>query len=136
MPAGREGINWEEMMSRKTWKIAASCAAICMAFVATQAAAAINVQVLSSMPQLVTGGDALVKISGATTAPTVTVGGTDVTAMFKGDATKGWEGYVTGLKDGDNALVVKSGSDSATLNLVTGSIVNLNSPAHPTGSLA
>ena len=45
-------------MSRKTWKIAASCAALCVAFAATQAAAAINVQVLSSMPQLVSGGDA------------------------------------------------------------------------------
>jgi hypothetical protein len=105
-------------MSRKTWKIAASCAALCVAFAATQAAAAINVQVLSSMPQLVSGGDALVKITGAAAAPTVTVGNTDVTTMFKGDATKGWEGYVTGLKDGDNTLVAKAGSDSATITLV------------------
>src|ERR1019366_7316285 len=105
-------------MSRKTWKIAASCAALCVAFAATPAAAAINVQVLSSMPQLVSGGDALVKITGATAAPTVTVGNTDVTTMFKGDATKGWEGYVTGLKDGDNTLVAKAGTDSATITLV------------------
>jgi hypothetical protein len=105
-------------MSRRTWNVAASCAAICVAFAATQAAAAINIQVLSSMPQLVSGGDTLIKITGATAAPTVTVGGTDVTSMFKGDATKGWTGYVTGLKDGDNALVAKAGADSATVNLV------------------
>ena len=84
-------------MSKRTWQVAASAAAVCAAFIATQAAAAINVQVLSSMPQLVSGGDALVKITGATAAPTVTVGGADVTAAFKGDATKGWVGLVSGL---------------------------------------
>jgi hypothetical protein len=105
-------------MSRKIWQIAASCAAIGMALGATQAAAAINVQVLSSMPNLVTGGDALVKITGATAAPTVTVGGADVTAQFKGDATKGWTGYITGLKDGNNELTAKAGTETATLTLV------------------
>jgi hypothetical protein len=105
-------------MSRKIWRVAASTAALCVAFVATQAAAAINVEVLSSMPQLVSGGDALVKISGATAAPTVTVGGTDVSSAFKGDATKGYVGLVTGLKDGDNALVAKAGADTANLTLV------------------
>jgi len=105
-------------MSRKTWQVAASCAAICVALGATQAAAAITVQVLSSMPTLVTGGDALVKITGATAAPTVTVGGADVSAQFKGDATKGWVGYVTGLKDGNNDLTAKAGTDTATVTLV------------------
>ncbi len=105
-------------MSRKNWQIAASCAALCVAFSASQAAAAITVQVLSSMPQLVTGGDALVKINGATAAPTVTVGGVDVSAQFKGDATKGWTGYVTGLKDGNNDLTAKAGADTATVTLV------------------
>jgi hypothetical protein len=89
-----------------------------VAFGATQAAAAISVQVLSSMPNLVTGGDALVKITGATAAPTVTVGGVDVTARFKGDATKGWTGLVTGLKDGNNELTAKAGTETATLTLV------------------
>src|SRR5262249_8176195 len=98
--------------------VAASCAALCAAFGATQASAAITVQVLSSQPQLVSGGDALVKITGATAAPTVTVGTTDVTAMFKGDAKAGWTGLVTGLKDGDNALAVKAGTDTASVTLV------------------
>src|SRR4051794_26424528 len=105
-------------MSRRTWQVAASAAAVCAAFVATQAVAAINVQVLSSMPQLVSGGDALVKITGATAAPTVTVGGADVSSAFKGDATKGWVGLVTGLKDGNNDLNAKAGSDTATITLV------------------
>jgi hypothetical protein len=105
-------------MSRKAWQVAASCAAICVALGATQAAAAISVQVLSSMPNLVTGGDALVKITGATAAPTVTVGGADVTAQFKGDATKGWTGYITGLKDGNNELTAKAGTETATVTLV------------------
>ena len=66
-----------------------------------------------------TGGDALVKITGATAAPTVTVGGVDVSSAFKGDATKGWIGYVTGLKDGDNdAVSAKAGTDTANLTLV------------------
>ena len=105
-------------MSRKLWQVAASSAAICVALGATQAAAAITVQVLSSMPTLVTGGDALVKIVGATAAPTVTVGGVDVSAQFKGDATKGWTGYITGLKDGNNDLSAKAGTDTATVTLV------------------
>ena len=105
-------------MSRKTWQVAASCAAICAAFVATQAAAAINVQVLSSMPQLVTGGDALVKITGATAAPTVTVGGADVSSMFKGDAKNGWTGYSPASRTATTLWSPRSGSDTATVTLV------------------
>src|ERR1051325_4631014 len=105
-------------MSRRMWQVAASTAAICAAFVATSAFAAINVQVLSSMPQLVSGGDALVKITGASAAPTVTVGTTDVSTVFKGDATKGFVGLVTGLKDGDNTVTVKAGTDTANVTLV------------------
>src|SRR4029078_5319049 len=70
------------------------------------------------MPQLVSGGDALVKITGATAAPTVTVGTTDVSTVFKGDATKGFVGLVTGLKDGDNTVTVKAGTDTANVTLV------------------
>ena len=76
-------------MSKRAWRLTASfgwpetnplprvvsgLAFACGALVASQASAAITIQVLSSMPQLVTGGDALVKISGATAAPTVTIG--------------------------------------------------------------
>ena len=57
--------------------LAASAAAIAGA---TSASAAVGISVLSSMPQLVTGEDALVRITGATAAPTVTVGAKDLSS--------------------------------------------------------
>ncbi len=105
-------------MTRQAWRLAASCAVVCAAFGASQAAAAISIDVLSSKPQLVTGGDALVKISGASAAPSVTVGGKDMSAAFKKDAGGAWVGLVDGLHDGDNALVAKAGADQATVTLV------------------
>jgi len=47
-----------------------------------------GVEVLSSFPQLVTGGDALVKVTGANAAPVVTVGGTDLSAASSTDSAK------------------------------------------------
>src|SRR6185503_3090053 len=99
--ANREVIH----MTVNARRLLASVAFACGALVASQASAAITVQVLSSMPQLVTGGDALLRISGATAAPAVTVGGADVSAAFKADGAGNWIGLVTGLKDGDNALL-------------------------------
>ena len=45
----------------------------------------VTVDVLSSFPELVTGGDALVQIAGVSTAPTVTVDGRDVSTSFVAD---------------------------------------------------
>jgi hypothetical protein len=104
-------------MSKRAWRLTTSLAFACGALVASQASAAVTVQVLSSMPQLVTGGDALVRISGATAAPAVTVGGADVSAAFRADTGGNYIGLVTGLKDGDNALAVKAGADTAALTL-------------------
>jgi hypothetical protein len=98
--------------------------AIAGAFLATSFAASsvmaqnLSIEVLSSRPELVTGGDALVRIAGAASAPTVSVGGNDVSAAFKADAKGGWVGLVTGLKDGSNALAVKAGGKDASLTLV------------------
>ena len=78
----------------------------------------LSIEVLSSRPELVTGGDALVRIAGAASAPAVSVGGNDVSAAFKSDAKGGWVGLVTGLKDGSNALAVKAGGKDASLTLV------------------
>src|SRR5207247_628079 len=78
----------------------------------------LSIEVLSSRPELVTGGDALVKISGVEAAPQVTVGGKDVSGVFKSDAKGGWVGLVAGLKDGDNALIVKAAGKEGTLTLV------------------
>ncbi len=70
--------------------------AIAGAFLATSSALAqtLSIEVLSSRPELVTGGDALVRITGAASAPTVPVGGHGVSVAFKSDAKGGWVGLV------------------------------------------
>ena len=105
-------------MNRKAWRLSASLAFACGAFVASQASAAITVSVLSSMPQMVTGEDALVQIAGATAAPTVTVGGKDVSAVFKKDAKGNYVGLVTGLAKGNNDLAATAGADKANVTLI------------------
>ncbi len=92
-----------------TMALAAGCA-----LGALPATAAVTVQVLSSMPQWVTGGDALVKVSGASSAPTVSGAKGD----FKSAGDNTWIGLVSGLKDGANTVTIKAGSDSAQLKLV------------------
>ena len=77
----------------------------------------LSIEVLSSFPELVTGGDALVKITGVSTAPRVTVGGRDVSSAFVADGSSGWIGLVDGLVDGENALAVSAGGGHATLSL-------------------
>jgi Tannase-like family of unknown function (DUF6351)/Putative peptidoglycan binding domain len=95
----------------------ASCLAVITAVVgsvlgashaAAQSAAGPRVDVLSSQPSMVTGGDALIKVAGAN-RPTVIVDGTDVSGGFTSDHRDSWIGLVTGLKDGDNTLAVSSG---------------------------
>jgi hypothetical protein len=105
-------------MSTKGWRLSASLAVAAGSLVASQASAAISVDVLSSRPELVTGGDALIKVSGASAAPTITVDGKDVAVAFKPDPKGGFVGLVTGLKDGDNMVAVKAGADGANVKLV------------------
>ncbi len=78
---------------------------------------ALSIEVLSSRPELVTGGDALVRISSAE-APKVAVGGNDVSAAFRPDQKGGWVGLVEGLQDGRNQLVVKAGGKEAAVTLI------------------
>ena len=102
------------------WRLTASVAVICGAFAAGTAAAQnpkLAIEVLSSRAELVSGGDALVRIA-ADAAPQVTVGGKDVSAAFKSDSKGGWVGLVGGLKDGDNALLAKAGGKEGALTLV------------------
>src|SRR5262249_49161432 len=77
----------------------------------------LNIEVLSSRPELVSGGSALVRITGASGAPAVTVEGKDVSGTFKGDAQGRFVGLVEGLKDGDNRLIAKGGGREAALTL-------------------
>ena len=105
-------------MNRRVMCLAASFAVIYGVLTGGQAwAQGLSIEVLSSFPELVTGGDALAKITGASTAPNVTVGGRDVSASFVADGRGGWIGLVDGLVDGDNALVVSAGGGQATLTL-------------------
>src|SRR5256885_14640457 len=100
-------------MNQRGWRLSASLAFAAAALAASQAVAAISVEVVSSRPDLVTGGDALLKVTGATAAPTVAVDGKDVAIAFKPDGKGGFVGLVTGLKDGDNLVAVKAAPDSA-----------------------
>ena len=77
----------------------------------------LRIEVLSSFPELVTGGDALVKVSGARTAPTVTVDGRDVSTVLAADGRGGWVGLVDGLVDGENTLAASAGGVHATLSV-------------------
>src|SRR5256885_13645238 len=66
------------------WRLTASVAVICGALAAGTAAAQnpkLAIEVLSSRAELVSGGDALVRIA-ADAAPQVTVGGKDVSAAL------------------------------------------------------
>jgi Tannase-like family of unknown function (DUF6351) len=78
---------------------------------------ALSIEVLSSRPDLVTGGDALVRISGPE-APKVTVDTSDASAEFRPDQNGRWVGLIEGLKDGANQLVAKAGGKEATVTLV------------------
>jgi Tannase-like family of unknown function (DUF6351) len=84
----------------------------------TPSQTALGIDVVSSRPDLVTGGDALVRISGAEAAPKGTVGANDVSGAFRPDSKGGWVGLVEGLGDGANRLVVTAGGKEATLTLV------------------
>jgi hypothetical protein len=103
-------------MRETTLRLLASSIAVFATLAASQAWA-LTLEVLSSRPELVSGGDALVRISGTSGAPTVTVDGNDVSAAFKTDASGNWVGLVGGLKDGDNRLTAKAGGSEAALTL-------------------
>src|SRR5260370_42137937 len=85
--------------------------------------AAPSVTVLSSRPDMVSGGDALVEIKLAPGVPAqtleVTLNGRDVTKAFHQDSARRRSliGLVEGLLDGRNSLVAKAGSSSTTLYL-------------------
>ncbi len=111
-------------MTRHTMRLAVSLVvasgalAGSAAWAQTTSQTALGIDVLSSRPDLVTGGDALVRVSGAQVAPKVTVGAADVSAAFRPDSKGGWVGLVEGLADGANRLAAAAGGKEATLILV------------------
>src|SRR5262245_23923935 len=108
-------------MHKEQWPLTVALArfrAVVATSAGAQSASSLTIEVLSSRPELVTGGDALVRITGTTEAPKVSVGTTDVSGVFKSDQKGGWVGLVADLKDGGNQLVAKAAAKEATLTLV------------------
>ena len=104
-------------MKRWRW-LNAICALFCGVVTGPQAwGQGLSVEVLSSFPELVSGGDALVKVVGSSGSPTVMVGSRDVSPAFVTDGQGGWIGVVDGLRDGDNELSVTSEGNRAALSL-------------------
>ena len=92
----------------------------------TAAAGAFQIAVLSSRPDMVTGGDALISIQGvqgeALDTVAVTLNGKNVTPAFRTDTTShALIGLLAGLKIGENSLNVFDGANhtqpAATLTL-------------------
>jgi hypothetical protein len=92
----------------------ALCAALTLCGAARSGAPAATIAVLSSRPELVSGGDALIGITAppAVDAQTfrIAVNGTDVTTVFRTDTSGELMGLVTGLKPGENSIQVQGHS--------------------------
>ena len=105
---------------------------ICTAFVASAAAMlsacgpdvipAPDMEVLSSKPEFISGGDALVsvKVKNAGAQVRAALNGTDVSSAFKKVSDDVWVGTVSGMKVGANTLVTDSGGapSGGVLNFV------------------
>ena len=78
----------------------------------TTASAGSQVLVLSNRSDMISGGDALVEVTGATPAKVI-LNGSDVTSQFARRGNGRYEGLVTGLKLGANMLV--AGGSSVTI---------------------
>ncbi|MFL5295759.1 MAG: DUF6351 family protein [Phenylobacterium sp.] len=99
---------------------AAVFAALAMACGWTHGAAAkssaLSIHTLSSRPQFVSGGDALVEVRGATGGVTLTLNGKDVSGDLKLDAASHTlRGVVSGLALGRNTLAASAAGAKATL---------------------
>lgn len=84
---------------------------------------ALQLRTLSSRPELVTGGDALVRVdvpAGASLAGVrITLNGADVTAQLRADPSgRSLTGVITGLPSGSSQVVASAGSATARLTLV------------------
>src|SRR5262245_35656511 len=95
------------------------------------ASSGVGMRVLSSRPDMVSGGDALVEVRlpAGVAAATITADGRDVTGAFKpGTNPSTLVGLVEGLKLGKNMLRAAAGSTSAQLEItnypLTGPIVS------------
>ena len=107
-----------------TFAIAVSNANLGARQAAAQSTAKLEIKTLSSRPDLVSGGDALIEVKApagtALNHVTLTLNGKDVTAQLKPDAaTNSWRGVVSGFRLGGNSLqaVGKSSGKTAQASL-------------------
>jgi hypothetical protein len=110
-------------MNSRVWRLAASCTAICGAFAGTNAFA-LSLDVLSSRPDLVSGGSALVAIKDVQGVPNVTWDSRDITRLFAPDPTTPgqWVGLVVGFIDGKNQITARAGGQTANMTVVNHAI--------------
>ncbi|HWT93555.1 MAG TPA: DUF6351 family protein, partial [Solirubrobacteraceae bacterium] len=82
-------------------------------------AGAVEIEVLSSRADLVSGGDALVRVTGVDDPAglKVTLGERDVSDQFAKRANGRVEGLLTGIPDGASTLTATSGNEGAKLTL-------------------
>ncbi len=114
------------LASLRTAVIAITAIAILAGFggsrVFSQSAARLEIRTLSSRPDLVSGGDALVEVKAPAGTPlsqlTLTLNGKDVTDQLKADsATGSFRGVINGMSVGENTLLAKVKSSKAQANL-------------------
>jgi hypothetical protein len=107
---------------RKSWIAAVAAVGGLMAAgqATSQASGPLQIRVLSSpRADLVSGGDALVEVTGAGSAPVaLTVNGQKVDVLHADPDRKSQVGLVTGLKVGSNALSASAGKARAKLTVV------------------
>src|SRR5260370_10561465 len=119
-------------MRGESMSISALGVLLCVAaplFAATEGSGVLTMTTLSSRADMVSGGDALVEIRNAPPKIQVKLNGVDVSSVFHADAGRGsLVGLVEGLRNGNNTIVAKAGSRTASLTLInhpiTGPIVS------------
>ena len=110
-------------------RLISGAAALMLAAPAAAAKVGLSIQTLSSKPQFVSGGDALVEVKGAARGVTLSLNGKDITGDVRLDPqSHTLRGLVSGLAVGRNTLTAKAGRASASLTLtnypITGPILS------------
>ncbi len=105
-------------------------AAVTFAGAGQSAESRLTVSVLSSRPDMVSGGDALIEVSApaGTTAVAVTAAGKEVSGLTAGPNSNTWRGVVSGLALGKSDIVARAGGKSAKVTVtnypITGPILS------------
>jgi hypothetical protein len=124
----RGGVGTEEEEHMRMIKVATGVILFAAFVIRLDAQSALTITVLSSRPDLVSGGDALIQIAPATGhAVSISVNGQDATAAFKIDNGR-WVGLVEHLRVGRNTIEAKRGGRTARLDVtnhpITGPILS------------